>query len=171
MEFTVSNDKMARVVTAFVTVLFIGLATLPFFTVADADSAGRWIMFGTTGLAWVIYLFAWLLRPTGYSITGDRLIIRRPWRSRDVSFGAITDIRMPEPSAMRWSIRLFGSGGLFGYFGRFRNKTFGNMNWYATRLDKFTVINLRSGETIVLTPDDATFATRLGSAAGLDQHR
>ncbi|MFM7328528.1 MAG: PH domain-containing protein, partial [Bacteroidota bacterium] len=73
------------------------------------------------------------------------------------------------PKKLRWSIRLFGSGGLFGYFGKFRNSTFGTMNWYATRLGKFVVIILRSGEKFVVTPDDESFAAHLRSATGLSE--
>ena len=52
------------------------------------------------------------------------------------------------------SIRVFGVGGLFGYFGLFRNSRYGTMIWYATRRDQFVVIERSNGKTIVLTPDD-----------------
>ena len=52
------------------------------------------------------------------------------------------------------SIRVFGVGGLFGYFGLFRNSRYGTMIWYATRRDQFVVIERSNGRTIVLTPDD-----------------
>lgn len=167
MEFTVSKDRMATVVTVVVTILFIALSIVPFFTSSTSDTLGKWIMFGASGLVWVIFLFAWFLRPEGYGIIGNQLILHRPMRSREIALSDISGIVVPEPKKLRWSVRLFGSGGLFGYFGKFRNSTFGTMNWYATRLGKFVVIILRSGEKIVVTPDDESFAAHLRSAAGL----
>ncbi|MFM7194054.1 MAG: PH domain-containing protein [Bacteroidota bacterium] len=169
MEFTVSKDRMATVVTIVVTIICIGSSALPFFTAAGSKDAGTWVMYGTAAFLLLTLLFAWLLRPTGYGITENQLILHRPIRSREIALSDITSIRVPEPRKMRWSIRLFGSGGLFGYFGKFRNSTFGTMNWYATRLGKFVVIILRSGEKFVVTPDDESFAAHLRSAAGLSE--
>lgn len=169
MEFTVSRDRMASVVTAIVAIICIGSSALPFMVTSGPDATGNWIMYVTSSFLWLTLLFTWLLRPQGYGIIGDRLILHRPIRAREILLSEITGIQVPEPKQLRWSIRLFGSGGLFGYFGKFRNGTFGTMDWYATRLGKFVVIILRSGETIVMTPDDESFASHLRAASGLTE--
>jgi len=51
-------------------------------------------------------------------------------------------------------MRLFGSGGLFGYFGLFWNREFGTMTWYATRRDQAIMIITSSHKKLVITPDE-----------------
>jgi hypothetical protein len=55
---------------------------------------------------------------------------------------------------MRWTARTFGNGGLFGYYGKFWNKKFGTMTWYATKLNNYILIKTHEGKKIVLTPDN-----------------
>ena len=51
-------------------------------------------------------------------------------------------------------MRKFGSGGVFGYIGKFWNKQQGNMIWYATDMKNPVMIETKNGKKIVLTPDD-----------------
>ncbi len=55
---------------------------------------------------------------------------------------------------MGWAIRIFGVGGLFGYFGKFANKEMGNMTWYATRRDKTVLVTTTGNKKIIVTPDE-----------------
>ena len=55
---------------------------------------------------------------------------------------------------LKWTIRTFGVGGLFGYFGKFRNSKIGTMTWYATMRNQAILINLKDGQRIVITPDN-----------------
>ena len=50
------------------------------------------------------------------------------------------------------SVRTFGVGGLFGYFGRFRSPRFGPYQLYATRRAPSVQLRARGG-TYVLSPD------------------
>jgi hypothetical protein len=66
----------------------------------------------------------------------------------------IKNILKIENGKLSWSIRTFGVGGLFGYFGKFWSNEFGNMTWYATRRDKAIMIITKENKKIVLTPDE-----------------
>ena len=165
-EFSVSADRTVKVVTGLVIILFIGITFMPLI-LPHGDETGKWVTIGTTILIWGTAIFSWMLHPTGYQIEKGRLLIKRPAGERSIVFNEIKEILMPEDSSMRWSLRLFGSGAFFGYFGKFMNKAFGTMTWYATRLTGFVLVRLKSGETVALTPDDSTFADQLRSAAGL----
>jgi len=59
-----------------------------------------------------------------------------------------------ESGKLTYSVRTFGVGGLFGYFGKFWNKEYGNMTWYATRRDKAIMIITKENKKIILTPDE-----------------
>lgn len=62
---------------------------------------------------------------------------------------------------MKWTIRTFGNGGLFGYFGKFYNAAFGKMTWYATRRNNYLVLSTSENGKIVLTPDNLEMAKEI----------
>ena len=53
--------------------------------------------------------------------------------------------------------RIGASGGLFGFFGEFKNPVYGEMTWYATRSNHFVMLETMNDQKIVLTPDDPEF--------------
>ena len=79
-----------------------------------------------------IFLFiafgiTWMLHPTAYEITTEEFLIHRPKGPIRIKLNAIQSIEKTEPGM---SIRLFGSGGLFGYFGLFSSKKLGKYYRY-----------------------------------------
>jgi hypothetical protein len=48
---------------------------------------------------------------------------------------------------------LFGSGGLFGYYGLFRTRALGRSTWYVTNR-KNRIVLIAGAKTFVLSPDD-----------------
>ena len=67
---------------------------------------------------------------------------------------------------MKWTIRTFGVGGLFGYYGKFRNKTFGNMTWFATQQKNYLIFETTNNQKIVLTPDDTDMIKEIQKLIG-----
>jgi hypothetical protein len=60
---------------------------------------------------------------------------------------------------------LFGNGGLFGYYGRFRTTKLGSCTWYVTDRSKAVVV-VTDAKTIVLSPADTTgFLAAIGAPA------
>jgi len=98
----------------------------------------------------------------GYVLRGQELIIERlGWCNRFNLAGLIS--ATADPEATRGSIRLGGSGGLFGFFGLFRNRQLGSYWAYGTDPSRTVVVRL-ADRTIVVTPDDpARFTAALGS--------
>ena len=62
---------------------------------------------------------------------------------------------VPFPSD-RGTIRLIGSGGLFGYMGLFKNTEIGKFTCYATDLEKSFVIYRKNKRPIVVTVADSS---------------
>lgn len=101
----------------------------------------------------------------GYVIADGELRIERlGWENRF----ALADVVSVEanPDAMRWSLRLFGDGGLFGYFGWFWNRRLGTYRAYGTN-PKNTVVLKLNDRTIVVTPHDPARFVAEVSARGL----
>jgi hypothetical protein len=51
------------------------------------------------------------------------------------------------------TVRLFGVGGMFGYYGKFYSFALGNENWYATDMNRAVLLETDTGKFVV-TPDD-----------------
>src|SRR6056297_1519012 len=89
----------------------------------------------------------------GYSLQPKELrIIRLGW-SKDIPYNDIVDIKY-SPDAMMGSLRKFGIGGFFSYYGMFKNRVLGDYKAYATHRKKTVVITIKSGKKIVVTPSD-----------------
>ena len=62
---------------------------------------------------------------------------------------------------LRWRVRMWGSGGLFGYYGLYYTAGLGKCTWYVTDRSKCVVVVTRD-KTVVVSPDDVEkFVTSL----------
>ncbi len=114
----------------------------------------------------------------GYAIKEGALVIRRLIGNIEIPLGDIREVRAAEAEDLKGCIRLFGSGGFFGYYGLYRTSKLGKSSWYVTQRDHGVVI-VTGDRTLVLSPDDVNgFVTAMriaistpeagpaGSAAG-----
>lgn len=89
----------------------------------------------------------------GYSIVDGQVLVHRlGWATR-FDLGALRSVEMA-PGVMTGSIRTFGNGGLFGFYGRFRNATLGSYKAYATKGENAVVLDVEGTGPVVITPDD-----------------
>jgi hypothetical protein len=87
-------------------------------------------------------------------VSSDALIIHRPLKNKLIPLNDIARGRMIEKGELKWTIRTFGNGGLFGYTGHFTNRKLGAMRWYATRRNDAVLLQTTEGKKILLTPDE-----------------
>ncbi len=151
MIFKASLDKLAKGVTIAVTILFLILIIAPLFVIGKQ---GLYISVLEGVLFVLIYGISYGLRPTAYSLSQDCLSIHRPFSDVKLSRNSIEKITLLQNNDLKMSIRLFGSGGLFGYYGIFTNSKFGKMTWYATQRSNMLLIETKSNKKIVISPDD-----------------
>ncbi len=156
MEYKASLDRVSKTITGFITVLFLGIISYQVWLMSEdsfnLQHFGATIF--TTVLLIAIYGFCYLFRPIKYLVANGKIIIKRPFKDVSFDISNINDVFLTQKDAMKWTLRTFGNGGLFGYFGYFRNGAFGNMTWYATKRSNYLLFNTRDHETIVLTPDN-----------------
>jgi hypothetical protein len=88
----------------------------------------------------------------GYVLRDGELVIERLGWCNRINLKSVVSATV-DPDAMRGSIRIFGSGGLFGFFGWFRNGRLGVYHAYCTDLKRNVVLKL-ADRTIVISPDD-----------------
>jgi hypothetical protein len=154
MNYTTSLDWIAKGVTITVTLLFaaIFMAGFDFFNM-PGQNVGPGALSIISILLIAVYGFCLAQWPRGYSVSKEALVIHKFVGKRVVALKDIKEVFFVKPEALRWSLRTFGSGGLFGYFGKFYNGTYGDMTWYATRVSHFVMVELKDGRHLVITPD------------------
>ena len=151
MTYTTSLDKLAKGTTFFTTVLFIAIIIGQVFLIKDGETAAAVI---TIFILLVIYFWIFLFRPINYKLNDNELIIHRSISDIKINRNKIKHVEHLEKSTLAWSWRVFGVGGLFGYWGKFTNSKLGSMTWYATRRDNAVLIQMISQKKIIITPND-----------------
>ena len=151
MIFKATLDKTAKLLTIGITLLFLGIAIGPrlFGKTENAE-----IPILVSFILFLTYGISYAYSPKSYELNKTNVIIKRPFNNVTLNGSQIKNILKLENGKLTWSIRTFGVGGLFGYFGNFWSKEFGNMTWYATRRDKAIMIITNENKKIVLTPDE-----------------
>jgi len=155
MQYKASLGTTARIITTGATLLFIIIALFGIRGIAFSAGSG---MEKTQGIfialfLGAIYLIVYMYRTLSYYVDRDNITIHRPAKDVQIPIQEIAEVFQATSESMRWSVRTFGNGGLFGFYGKFWNKIYGNMTWYATRRDNFIVVVTKDNKKIVLTPD------------------
>jgi hypothetical protein len=142
MIYKASLDKTALLITSLVTLMFGALIVFNFIL-----PLAKFLI--------IIYLICMALKPLSYEITKDELIIRRLIKSVRMNRADIKSLELIEKATLSGTIRTFGVGGLFGWYGKFANSQLGNMTWYLTRRDKPVLILKKDSKKILISPDQA----------------
>jgi hypothetical protein len=160
--YTASLDILSKAVTTFIFILFLGLSAHQVYILqTDKSGTSTWITVSMVGLLAAILLVSYLFKADGYRLTSDALIIERPVGGKIILLTDIIEVEVPTKKSMYWTIRTFGNGGLFGYWGKFANTNYGNMTWYATRRSNYILLTIKDKGLIVITPDDLSLANAL----------
>lgn len=151
MTYKTSLDSLSKIVTIGVTVLFAVIIVGQYSIIKDA---GRTTPIYTTVALLLIYFIAFAFRPINYEVLTDKLIIHRTLSNVNIDRNQIASVELLDKEKIKWSIRTFGVGGLFGYYGKFANAKIGSMTWYATRRNKTVLVKTITNKKIILTPDE-----------------
>jgi hypothetical protein len=97
--------------------------------------------------------FCYAFSPRGYSLSERTVVIDRLIGKARFSLLGAHEIRTLSVDDLRGCVRLFGNGGVFGYYGLFRTATLGKCIWYVTNR-KNAVVVITDAKTAVFSPDD-----------------
>jgi hypothetical protein len=151
MKFAASLDKTALLLTLLVTIVFAVFIGGQYSFITDA---GRALPIYTTTTCLVIYGLAFAFRPAGYVVTAEELVVSRPLLDVHIKRADIRRVAALPAQDLSASIRLFGVGGLFGYYGRYTNRRLGRTTWYATRRDTPVLLETIDDKKYIFTPND-----------------
>lgn len=152
MIFRASLDGLAKGITVSITLLFIVLIATQVHLFFTGEKA---VALFVTVLLLIIYFGTFISRPLYYKITADSILVYRQYRKPVViSKQTIVKIKKVERAQIKKSIRHFGVGGLFGYFGNFLNARLGKMIWFVTNRNNLLLIETGTGQNIIISPND-----------------
>ncbi|MEP7353878.1 MAG: PH domain-containing protein [Acidobacteriota bacterium] len=169
--FNARYDRMAKIGTGIAVAVLVAVPLM-------AMRAGTVAAFVALVSAAVIGLgFAY--SPRGYEISGGALRVKRLVGDVVFPLNTLRFVRDANAADFWGCVRLWGSGGLFGYYGLFWSKALGRSRWYVT--DRSKAMILADGDRVILvSPDDreafvaaiphrdsAMTATASGSASGV----
>ncbi len=108
----------------------------------------------TTTMCLVILPVAWAMSPKDYELDGTTLVVRRRmWRPFVADVTGLSDHDEP----WRLGLRTGGSGGAWGWWGRFRRGDIKGYRAYMTTREEEKVVGLMTSRgVLVVSPDDPT---------------
>lgn len=139
-EFPASYDVITKTISAITCVFALAAAIAIHNRMAGA------IMIS-------VFALAYAYSPRAYRVSSQIITVRRLIGSVRVPLEDLRALRKIEPDDLRGCMRLWGSGGLFGYYGLFRTTRLGRCTWYATNRKKL-IVAIGAKKTTVFSPDD-----------------
>ena len=116
------------------------------------------------GLGALVFVLAYAYSPRGYAIVDRSIVVKRLIGNVCIPLDAIREVRSANCDDFRAALRLWGSGGLFGYYGIFQTAHLGKATWYVTNRNRAVVV-VTGSKTTLFSPDDvARFITTIHEA-------
>jgi hypothetical protein len=140
LSFATSYDWPAKIISAAGIAVFV----IVFLITRNA-------LVGIVGLCAILLAYAY--SPQSYVVSGPAILIKRLIGTVRVPLDGIRELRAGTAADFRRCIRLWGSGGLFGYYGWFRTARLGKSRWFMTNRSNSVILVTGEG-TIVLSPSD-----------------
>lgn len=139
--FPASYDRTTKILSGVVLALMLGV------TIATQSALAA-------GALLLTVVFGYGLSPRGYTVAERSITVHRMlWNARIPLEGA-RQARRITGAELRGSFRVFGSGGLFGYYGLFHTSKLGNCTWYATARERLVAV-ITDAKSALFSPDDA----------------
>ncbi len=143
--FSTSWDYLVKGITIIVFVLLVSLLIIFSFFIDDP-----YILVSLSISYFLILFLPFLWSPQGYFVHNDIVTVKRLIGDKKI-------IVAMEPKRWNWTwwgLRLFGSGGLYGYFGFFTFKGTGRVQMYSTNRHNLVHIRDNQGKKYLLSPKE-----------------
>jgi hypothetical protein len=138
--FSATFDSKTKLISALVFLML-----LPILRVTHSVAAGY--------VAALVFLLSYAYSPQRYILSDRSLTIVRLIGNVHIALDHVQQVRPVRTGDLKWGIRLWGSGGLFGYYGLYRTAELGKCTWYVTDRSKCVVV-ITGEKTVVVSPED-----------------
>jgi hypothetical protein len=163
MEYKASLDPLAKGITigGAALLLAIGQENVRALLAASGDVQTIVLHSGPLLLFIAVLLGNWLYAPQSYTLDRSGLTINRPIGKVSIRHEDIKHVRLLAANETRGTLRTFGLGGFFGYFGKFYIPGIGHSTFYATQWRNKILITTCNNKKIVISPDDSSIVDKL----------
>jgi hypothetical protein len=145
--FPASYDRTTKIISAVISVMLLGIALVL------QSALGGAIALLPVLLCLLTVLLSYGLSPRGYVVSNRSIIINRLLGNIHVSLEGAREARKATGDDLGGCFRLWGSGGMFGYYGLFQTSRLGTCSWYVTARER-TVVVVTGSKTVLFSPDD-----------------
>jgi hypothetical protein len=155
MKYPASLDLPAKITTILVIVLFAIAGYEMVRNITAYHSTARLSFEAVTVLVLILAIVvSYIYAPRAYMLDSDFLTILRPGGNKSFKLADIVAVKSVPDGSIIWALRLFGVGGLFGYFGKYWTFALGSVTYYNTKKYNRIVITAAGDQKIMITPDD-----------------
>ena len=157
MRFSASYDRTTKILSTIVCLGLLAVIVIVHNFVLSCMS-----------LLVIVLCFAY--SPRGYVLDGGSILVQRLAGTIRIPLDELREVRRTTPDDFRGGIRLWGSGGLFGYYGLFSTAKLGKSTWYVTNRSNGVVV-ITAAKTVLFSPDGAEVflaAIRAGAPVTID---
>ncbi|MDR2056874.1 MAG: PH domain-containing protein [Dysgonamonadaceae bacterium] len=157
MNFQCSWDSTVISITAITSVVVLSVAIMFLVKMVHYKRNEEKLYAGGCLLGAVLSIIALsfpaLYTPLSVSVKDKTIQIHRIVGNIVIPFNEIAEIRRTDASDTKNSTRKFGSGGDFGYLGKFSSSQLGNYQMYATDASKRILVKNNKGECLIFSCD------------------
>jgi len=156
MKEKVTLDTLAKVMTALVFAVLISIA---YYMIRDVSNNEIPVIAPVVVIGFFVLSLgsAWAFHPTSYEVNENGLLIHRPIGSLTISKDKIVNVESIDPAKLRFGMRLFASGGFFGYFGLYSSNSISRYFRYTGHSNNLIMIETDK-RRYVIGPDTEAFA-------------
>lgn len=157
MEFKASKDNFVKIITILVIFMAIFFSFKSFrYLITNENKDTVTIITNISVIIFFILLIVltWMYSPVSYYLNDEYLIINRHYGKVYIKIKDIKNIEKLTDDDVKGTIRYFGVGGLFGYYGKYYIPAFGKVKFYATQNKNRILIETINNEKILITPDN-----------------
>jgi hypothetical protein len=155
MDFKTSYDAQTRDMTWAGCGIFgvFALQRLYTYSLSPRERMDILAMALETFLFLTIPLVVYLFSPLGYSVRDGALVIHRPLRPVVIPLEEIQNVELLASDDITASYRVFGVGGLFGYYGLFFRNELGIVHFYLRNKENPIMIDTANHGRLLISPD------------------
>ncbi|MCO5248049.1 MAG: PH domain-containing protein [Chitinophagales bacterium] len=151
MIYKTSMDKLTVIITVIVSIIFFIVIMGGLSNIKNPQI--NLFMLSVSLSLILVYVLTYAFKPQYYQLDENELTIHRMISNVKIKRENIKSVEKLDAEMMKNTIRTFGVGGLFGYYGKFYNKEIGKMTLYTTQRVHRLLIKTMDDKNIVISPD------------------
>lgn len=155
MYYKASLDRLSKIVTIAIAILFVVIIVSTSIIPFPPEAGGTRVIFPMSAVFLTLtFILVFFFSTKGYELNGDAVIVKRVMGKVTLLRNDIESIQAVGRDELRGTLRTFGVGGLFGYYGKFYNSKIGKMTWYMTNTSNAVLIRMKDKKIYLISPDE-----------------